>query len=112
MFWSNLQLPKKEKGIASEAKDNPNFFWNYVNRKTKTKPGIPNLNKSDVKDDVTSNDQEKADILSDFFCSVFTQEDDTNIPILENRNYKYHDNYDYCKPPCNTNMSLATDFHQ
>ena len=33
----------KEKGVSEAAKDNPKKFWNYVNNKTKTKPGIPDL---------------------------------------------------------------------
>ena len=84
---TKLARRNKEKNIASEAKTNPKKFWNYVNNKTKTKPGVPNLNKSENKDDVTTNDQEKANVLLDFFSSVFTQEPNTEIPELPERNH-------------------------
>ena len=53
----------KEVEISKDAKENPKKFWSYVNNKTKTKPGIPNLQKSDDKDDITKSDKEKAEVL-------------------------------------------------
>ena len=72
-----------EKDISREAKDNPKTFWNHVNNKTKTKPGIPNLQKSDKKDDITKNDKEKTEVLVDYFSSVFTNEPPGEIPHLD-----------------------------
>ena len=69
--------------VAQDAKTNPKKFWNFVNNKTKTKPGIPNLQKSDNKDDMTSNDKEKAEVLLDYFSSVFTQEPVGEVPTME-----------------------------
>ena len=36
---------------------------------------------------MTKNDAEKAEVLSEFFSSVFTCEPDTNIPTLEPKNF-------------------------
>ena len=36
----------QEKEIAAESKSNPKKFWSYVNNKTKTRPGVANLYKS------------------------------------------------------------------
>lgn len=67
-----------EQTVASNAKNNPKAFWSYVNSKTKTRSGVADLKKEDGTR--ASTDQEKADILNNFFQSVFTVENDSNIP--------------------------------
>ena len=74
---------EKEKDVSKDAKSNPKKFWNYVNSKTKTKPGIPNLEKPDNKDNLTSNEKEKAEVLLDYFSSVFTQEPEGEMPKID-----------------------------
>ena len=76
----------KEKDVARDAKENPKRFWKYVNSKTKTKPGIPNLQKSDNTDDLTKDDGEKAEVLLKYFSSVFTNEPSDDMPTPD-----YHD---------------------
>ena len=71
----------RERDVAKDAKENPKKFWKYVNSKTKTKPGIPNLQKSDKEDDLTKDDNEKAEVLLNYFSSVFTNEPCDEIPI-------------------------------
>ena len=73
----------KEKSIAKDAKQNPKKFWNYVNNKTKTKPGIPNLQKSQDDKDLTQSDQEKASVLLNYFSTVFTNEPQDNMPTID-----------------------------
>ena len=65
-----------EKKIAKEVKKNPKMFWKYAANKTKVKSKVPDLYLIDEEspNDMTSNDQEKAEKLSDFFASVFTNE--------------------------------------
>ena len=46
----------------------------------KTRTGIPNLIKSDLKDDLTNSDSEKAELLADYFSSVFTIEPQEKTP--------------------------------
>ena len=77
---------EKEGEIAADAKSNPKKFWKYVNNNLKTKPGIPNLEKTTStkdKKEVTKNDKEKADTLLNYFSSVFTIEPDGHIPDIE-----------------------------
>ena len=82
---------EQEKGVAKDAKTNPKKFWKFVNGKTKTRPGIPNLQKNNNDDDdLTSNDHEKAEVLLNFFSSVFTQEPDGDIPDLEHKPHVDH----------------------
>ena len=64
---------KYEKGIASDIKENPKSFWKYVRTKTQTRSVI-----GDIKDNHgqrVSNDKNKAEVMNNFFSSVFTVED-------------------------------------
>ena len=72
-----------EKRLAKEIKNSPKGFWNYVRSKTKVKSGISDLIKDDG--EKTQTDEEKADVLNNFFASVFTQEDISHIPDPEPR---------------------------
>ena len=49
--------------------------------KTKVKTGISDLDKEDGTR--TKNDEEKANVLNDFFASVFTREDLSHVPEPE-----------------------------
>ena len=74
-----------EKSIALNAKKEPKRFWKYVKQKTKSKSSIGNLLKTDGTS--TETDSEKADELNSFFASVFTHENLTNIPIVQDLNF-------------------------
>ena len=68
-----------EQKIASNSKDNPKLFFQYVNSKTKLRSSIPDLYLSDEapdKDNMTSSDNDKANIFAAFFSSVQTREPD------------------------------------
>ncbi len=67
----------KEKNIASQAKTNQKAFWSYAQSKMKTKPGIPDL---EYNGKVATTDLQKAEVLADFYSSVFTQEPNTQLP--------------------------------
>ena len=88
-----------ERNIAKNAKSNPKHFWRYVQSKSKTRPGIPDLKKPDNPDPpdahwcenkpvFTKNDQEKSDLFADYFDSVFTNEPDGDMPNFEKRNFE------------------------
>ncbi len=67
--------------MAQNIKTNPKLFWKYVHSKTKTRHPISDLQKEDGT--LTANDHEKAEVLNQFFTSVFTKEDLSNIPDVE-----------------------------
>jgi hypothetical protein len=69
---------KLEETVAAQAKNNPKSFWSYVKSKTSTRTGIDDLLKEDGTR--TRNDKEKAQVLNDFFQSVFTTEQDGELP--------------------------------
>jgi hypothetical protein len=69
---------KLEETVASQAKRNPKSFWSYVKSKTSTRTGIGELQKEDGTR--TKNDKEKAQLLNNFFKSVFTQEPEGDLP--------------------------------
>ena len=67
-----------ESKIARNAKDKPKQFWSYTRSRLKTRQKIPPLKKPDGTKANTP--KEKADLLNEFFSSVFTIEDTDNIP--------------------------------
>ena len=69
-----------EKKIARESKTNPKGFYKYVNKNLKTKPTIADLEDNG---EIITEDSKKADILNQYFSSVFTREDSSTIPTLD-----------------------------
>ena len=80
-----------EKNLAKEAKTNPKKVWKYINLKSKVKEGIGELCKdtNNPKSEKTKDDGEKADILADFFSSVFTEEPEEEIPELPTKHIEH-----------------------
>jgi len=74
-----------ERLIAQEAKSKPKSFWTYVRSQTKTKEALSPLDKGNG--ELTQNDMEKAQVLNQFFSSVFTREDINTITDLAPREY-------------------------
>ena len=72
-----------ERNLAKEAKANPKAFWNYYRARTKSPENVPDL--TDADGNKVSDDSARANILNNFFCSVFTKEDMTNIPPVQPR---------------------------
>ena len=64
-------------------KKKPKAFYSYVRAKQKVKTGVSQL-KND-QGDLTKTDKETADVLNNFFQSVFTQEPDGEPPTLADR---------------------------
>ena len=73
-----LNNKTKENKIAKNIKQNPKAFYQYIASKTLKKEGVSDLTDKDGV--LKSNDKDKSNILNDFFSSVFTQEDNINIP--------------------------------
>jgi len=82
--WELRKMKKsKEQEIANSVKENPKAFFSYVNCMTKTREKISDLVMKDQS--LTSNDSEKAEILNDFFSSVFTVEDTEYMPDFKQK---------------------------
>ena len=78
-----------ERGIAMEAKTNPKKFFAHTRRNLKTKSGVaPLLSDPKDKDSMKFNEEEKATILLKQFSSVFTREQDGEIPRITSRTQK------------------------
>ena len=71
-----------EKAIAQDVKNNPKKFWKYVKTKTKSPCNIPDLylQEDDLDKGLATEDKDKADVLADFYSSVFTKEPSGAIP--------------------------------
>ena len=81
----NLEVRKakiaKEADIAKKVKTNPKSFFSYVNSQIKTREDISNLRREDGS--LTTNDQEKSEVLNNFFSSVFVSEGDDPLPDFQ-----------------------------
>ncbi|KAK3095343.1 hypothetical protein FSP39_013497 [Pinctada imbricata] len=74
----------RERRIAETSKSNSKNFWSYVNSKRKTKSGIGELHtQKDGKTCIASTDLDKAEVLGEFFTSVFTMEDNHDYPPVK-----------------------------
>ena len=73
--------------IARTAKQNPKRFWKYIKSKTKQTDDVNILHTkiNDVSSDLVYDDDEKVKLLNNYFQSVFTIEDDSDLPITNNR---------------------------
>ena len=81
--YNTRQLYEDEQNtIAKCCKSNPKKFWNYINNETKSHSKIDEL--SYVNDQgvqtVVSNDLDKANVLSDYFPSVFNTDTSEVFP--------------------------------
>ncbi len=83
MRFATRRLNKEiEKSIARHAKMQPKKFWSYIRKKSKTRAGIPDLTRlgANGMTETATTDEEKANMLSDHFASVFTMEPDGPSP--------------------------------
>ena len=69
---------KHQKGVAESCRDSPKAFWSYVKSETKTKSSVNDL--IDSNGNTCSSGEDKARVLNDFFSSVFTKEDEGDLP--------------------------------
>ena len=74
-----------EKNISIRAKDDPKHFWKYVKSKTTVKSTIGELKNDNG--EFTEDPLGKANILNNYFSSVFTRENPSKIPDVHDRNY-------------------------
>ena len=72
-----------EEYIAEASKSNPKEFYSYVNKKKTLACSIGPLNNEE--NNSTSNENEMASILNNFFASVFTDEECSSYKPLEGR---------------------------
>ena len=75
-----------EKQIALNMKNDSKIFWKFVQSKTKVKEDIQCI--IDDSGEIHSENLKKAELLNTFFTSVFTDENEDNMPEFETRTDK------------------------
>ena len=68
----------EQQDVASQCKDNPKKFWNYINSKRKTKSSVGDLITTDIHGNtvIAYSNEEKANALGNQYSNVFTKSDD------------------------------------
>ena len=66
--------------VAAAIKDNPKAFFAHVNSRKPVKNTIGPL--KDTAGSIISSDEGMANILNEYFASVYTEEDTSEIPIV------------------------------
>ena len=84
-------MDKRSDSRSSRGRSFHNLGAEYAKRKFSCLKDVCTLrhnpiDPNDPKSKKTEDDKEKADILGKYFCSVFTSEPDTAIPLLPARN--------------------------
>ena len=74
-----------ERKIAGKAKTESKHFWKYVRSKVKSQSSVTNLKKDDSSKTVS--DHSKAEVLNDFFASVFTSENQDEMPTMQDKEF-------------------------
>jgi hypothetical protein len=82
-----------ERNLANQSKENPKVVWKYINAKAKTRAEIEELHVSPTDRDsaTTKNDNEIAQILADYFKSVYCSENTSNIPTTPRLGVEHDD---------------------
>ena len=70
-----------ESQLIQNIKSKPKAFWQYVNSRVKTRPGITELPCFDGS--TASSDAEMATMFNEYFSSVFTCEDTSSLPVID-----------------------------
>ena len=72
-----------ERTISQKVKNEPKQFWRYVKSKTKSVGGVSNLKNEDGV--FAKSEAEKAELLNNFFSSVFTKENLETLPEVTDK---------------------------
>jgi len=72
---------KFEVKLAQNIKEDSKSFYAYARSRSKSKVNVGSL--ADSSNELVSEPKVKAEILNDFFASVFTVEKETDIPLLD-----------------------------
>ena len=86
--YNSVKAAKRsyEKQIALNMKNDSKIFWKFVQSKTKAKEDIQCI--IDDSGEIHSENLKKAELLNTFFTSVFTDENEDNMPEFETRTDK------------------------
>ena len=63
--------------MARDVKNNKKTFYRYIGQKRQAKTDVPSL--VNLKGELASTDEEKAEVLNEFFASVFTGDQDSSL---------------------------------
>ena len=80
-MWDQESQAQLELNLARDMKNNSKTFYRYIGQKRQAKASVPPL--VNVKGELASTDEEKAEVLNEFFTSVFTGSQDSSKGSLQ-----------------------------
>ena len=91
-------IQQEQEKISIECKSNPKKFWQYINKKTRSKVNINDLKWQDASGNfrTAETDSDKATALKEFFSSVYTVEDNREFDDLPSRLNKNKTPMQFC----------------
>ena len=94
----NKLKKKSEKGLLQKTKDKPKAIWSYIKSRSKTRKEIEDfhVDPEDIKSIKTEDNKGKANILSEYFSSVFSKETEGGVPVLNDRMVHFEGNRRGC----------------
>jgi len=95
-----------ELNLARDAKNNKKGFYRYVSRKKMVKESVPLLMSETGK--LSTADEEKAEVLNNFFASVFTG----NLSPHPSRVDEWHEGHQEGKIPPAVSEDQVRDLHR
>jgi len=75
-----------EKDLSEKIKTNPKLFWKHVGNETKTKTTVQRVVKNNG--ELTEKSRDTANVLNEFFSSVFVHDDNREPPELRERTHE------------------------
>ena len=74
-----------ERNLATKIKTDSKLFWSYIRSRLKTKSKLSQLEKHDGT--LTNDSQEKAEVLNQYFATVFEKEGPEELPEFQDRTF-------------------------
>ena len=72
-----------ERNLATKIKTDSKLFWSYIRSRLKTKSKLTQLEKHDGT--LTNDSREKAEVLNQYFATVFEKEGPEELPEFQDR---------------------------
>ena len=93
---------RKEKEVMSS--NNKKLFYGHINRTFRSRTSIPPLH--DSNNQIVIDPQDKANLLNDYFCSIFQKIDSSKLPVLPSFSHQFRSMPDFSISPYDVTLAI------